>query len=301
MTLRPPEHNKLDHDLYDHRRIARTAGIEWPGGYRAAAFILLRVQSLELDPPAEALRDPRWRIDFGNFFPEYRSHSLMEYGNRIGVFRLLDLLQPLGWHVAVAVNGLVAHEKPSLVRALQNRGLEIVAGGWSASRMISSTVPVEIEQAWLKQTIGAIADATGAKPTCYASQDYGYSMHTADLMDEEGLRTAVDWPNDEAPFLFGKKRRVVMLPVSAEMEDAQMVVGRRLQPPRWGRHLHAGLNYWSEQARAGTVLALPLHAWISGAAHRFTNLRHALQSIDAQSFWQAGPRQIDSIWRTQQN
>ncbi len=298
--LRPPEFKRLDHDLYEHRRAAAATGSEWPGGFRTAAFVLLRVQSLELDPPAYAQRDARWRNEFGNFSPDYRAQSLMEYGNRIGVFRLLDLLQPLGWHVAVAVNGIVAKEQPSLVRSLRRRGVDIVAGGWSASRMISSAVLADIERGLLHQTLGALADATGDKPTCYSSQDYGYSLQTADLLEEAGICTAVDWPNDEMPFLFGKHRRIVMLPPAAEMEDAQMVVGRRLQPSRWSAHVQAGLNYWEENARPGTVLALPLHAWISGAPHRFTNLQRALQGIDAGGFWQAGPHQIDAAWRARQ-
>src|SRR5690606_38402615 len=91
---------KLDHALYAHRRAATAEAALWPGQKRTAAFVLLHVESLELDPPPDAVRDPRMRGEFGNFFPDYRSHSMIEYGNRIGVFRLLDLLQPMGWQVA---------------------------------------------------------------------------------------------------------------------------------------------------------------------------------------------------------
>ena len=297
MPLKPPEPGQLDHEFYPQRRAVKAAGAAWPGGQRTAAFILVRVQSLELDPPPEAKRDVRWSNEFGNFKPDYRAHSLMEYGNRIGVFRLLDLLQPLGWHVAAAVNGLVAEENPSLVKTLQDRGVEIVAGGWSASRTIDNDVPPDVELMWLGQTLNAIADAIGRRPTCYASQDYGYSLRTPDILAELGLTTAVDWPNDEMPFLFGRERSIVMLPPASEMEDTQMVAGRRLQPSAWAAHLHAGLTYWSRAAKPGTVLALPLHAWISGAAHRFTNLKHTLERIDAHDFWQAGPQQLASIWR----
>ena len=303
MPLMPPPLDRLDHDLYEHRPSAAAPGRAWPGGRAAAAFVLLRVQSLELDPPEHAQRDPRWRNPFGDFRPDYRAQSLMEYGNRIGVFRLLDLLQPLGWHVAVSVNGLVAHQCPGLVRELQARGVDIVMGGWSASRLIDNAVPPEIERAWLKQSCDAIADAIGQLPGCYASQDYGYSDQTPQFLDQLGIGTAVDWPNDERPFLFGQSRRLVMLPAAAEMEDAQMLVVRRLQSPVWARHLLAGLRYWAEPSaaghtdHAGRVLALPLHAWISGAPHRFTPLERALKAFDASHFWQAGPQDIASAWR----
>ncbi len=298
--LQAPPAERLDHDLYAHRRAGAEPQAPWPGGRRSAAFILLRIQSLELEPPPEAQRDPRWRHEFGNFAPDYRGHSLMEYGNRIGVFRLLDLLQPLGWRVAAAVNGKVAHAQPALVRMLQQRQVELVASGWSASRMISSAVPPELERRWLSDSVDALAQASGARPDCYASQDYGYSMDTPALLESLGLRTLIDWPNDERPYGFGPSRKLVMLPAAAEMEDSQMVGGRRLQGPRWRDHLRAGLAYWQAHGLPGSVLALPLHAWISGAPHRHTNLRQALGEFPADSFWQAGPAQIAEAWRAGQ-
>ena len=134
MLTRAPAPGRLDHDLYDHRSAARAAAKPWRDDRRSAGFVLLHVESLELDPPPGAVRDPRLHSDFGNYFPDYRSQSYMEYGNRIGIFRLLDFLQPLGWMVAAAVNGVVARDKPELVRELTRRNVPILATGWSASR-----------------------------------------------------------------------------------------------------------------------------------------------------------------------
>ena len=297
MTLRDPTNPGPDHKWYEHRRSALSAGSDWPERHRSAAFILIRVHALEINTPQDFTRDSRWRIDFGNYSPEYRSHSLMEYGNRIGVFRLLDFLQSLGWKVAAAVNGLVAHENPWLIRDLDRRGVEIVASGWSASRMLSSAVSPEIETALIRRSRDAIAEATGVVPRTYSSQDYGYSMNTPSILSSLGFSTAVDWPNDEVPFLFGEDRKLLIIPPAAELDDAQMVVGRRLQSPRWCGHLAEALSYWKDQALTGSVLVLPLHAWISGAPHRFTNLRQTLTAFDTQSFWQATPLEIEAVWR----
>lgn len=297
MQPHPPEFNRLDHGLYAHRRAAQGPSRPWPGARPVAAFMLVRLQALELEPPAQARRDPRWRGGFGDFAPDYRGHSLMEYGSRIGIFRLLDLLQPLGWQVAVSVNGLVAREKPALVRTLQARGVELLASGWSASRMIDQEVPAELERAWLAQSHDALQQACGQEIRGYASQDYGYSTRSPALLAARGIDTAVDWPNDEWPMLFGAAGQLLMLPAAAEMEDAQMLTVRRLQSPVWARHLLAGLDYWAAQPAPGRVLALPLHAWISGAPHRFTNLEKVLTGFDARTFWQAGPAQIARAWR----
>ena len=288
---------RLDHELYDHRRSLDSKAAAWPGEHRVASFILIRVQCLELEPPAGALRDPRWNTDFGTFSPPYRAHSLMEYGNRIGVFRLLDLLQPLGWRVAVSVNGMIAQQTPSLVQALVDREVEVLASGWSASRMVTNALDAQTENTWLTQSLDALAQVTGQFPQSYASQDYGYSSRSADALARMGIRTTVDWPNDEKPFYFGKNREIVNLPALSELEDSQMMINRKLQTPAWIRQLETALDVWPEMASPGSIMALPLHAWISGVPHRFTQLRDAMLKADPNRFWQASPSEIASQWR----
>jgi len=293
----PPRPGGLDHDLYEASIASRVASQAWPDGHAAAAFVLVHLEAFELDPPAGGIREPGLRGEFGSFFPDYRAHSLVEYGNRIGVFRLLDLLQPLGWRVAVAVNGLVAAERPRLVRSLAARNVEMIASGWSASRWVTSAMPSDEEQRVLAASIDALAQATGTRPTGYASQDYGYSSATPALLETLGIDHAVDWPNDELPYAFGPTRKLVMLPPAAELDDAQAMLVRKLRPREWGQALGAALDWWRERALRGSVFALPLHAWVAGAAHRVPPLRRALEAHGSDGFWQAGPAEIAATWR----
>jgi hypothetical protein len=262
-----------------------------------AAFVLLHIEALELDPPADAVRDPRLRGEFGSFFPDYRAHSYMEYGNRIGVHRLLDALQARGWKVAAAVNGLVATDKPQLVRELMRREVPILASGWSASRMVTSVMPRAEERALLARSADALAQVTGARPLGFASQDYGYSADTPSLLEAAGFEHAVDWPNDERPFRFGPDRKLVMLPVAAELDDAHAMIARRVQPRAWAHMLGDALSYWRDHALPGSLFALPLHPWVAGAAHRFTSLVRTLDEHPATDMWQAGPQEIAAAWR----
>lgn len=288
----------LDHDLYDVRRSAFAGSRRWPGGRAAAAFALIHVEAFEIDAPAGSIRDPGLRGDFGSYFPDFRAHSLIEYGNRIGLFRLLDVLQHAGWSVAAAVNGLVSRDRPELVRTLASCGVEVLASGWSASRMISSAMSMDAERALLEQSANATAQALGQRPQGYASQDYGYSRSSPALLEAHGFEYAVDWPNDELPYTFGPTRRLVMLPPAVELDDAQAMLVRKLEPRQWGAALDTALAWWATDAIAGSVLVLPLHAWVAGASHRVPSLRRALATCSADHFWQAGPGEIVVAWRT---
>jgi allantoinase len=294
---RPPVAGQLDHTLYEPRVSWRVAGRHWPGGHAAAACVLIHLEAFEIEAPEQAWRDPGVRGDFGSYFPDYRAHSLLEYGTRIGVFRLLDLLQALGWSVCVAVNGCIAQQRPALLRELQGRGVELLASGWSASRMHTSALAETQERAWLAQSADALAQATGVRAAGYASQDYGYSTRSAGLLEELGFHHVVDWPNDEIPFAFGPARKLVALPPAADLDDAQAVLARKLLARRWAQTVQASLAHWVSHAPAGAVFVLPLHAWVAGAAHRAPALRRALASVDAGAFWQAPPSAITQHWR----
>jgi allantoinase len=298
MRASSPAAGRLDHELYDPRVSWRAAGQRWPGGKAAAACVLVHLEAFEIDPPAGAYRDPGLRGDFGSFFPDFRTHSILEYGIRIGVLRLLDLFQALGWSVAAAVNGCVADTRPALLRQLQTRGVELLASGWSASRMITSRLEETQERGLLTQSVDALAQAVGALPLGYASQDYGYSGRTAAVLEELGFDHVVDWPNDELPFRFGPRRRLVALPPAADLDDAQSIVARKLLARRWAGTVATALQRWRDDAPLGSVFVLPLHAWVAGAAHRAPALRRAMSTCEAGAFWQAPPSAIAGFWRS---
>lgn len=297
----PPRPRSLDHALYVPRVSWHERAAPWPGGQAAAACVLVHVEVFELDPPPHGYRDPGVRGDFGSFFPDLRAHSLMEYGTRIGLFRLLDLLQPLGWCVAAAVNGLVAQARPAVLRQLQKRGVEVLASGWSASRMLTSALAEADERQWLERSVDAVAQATGSRPTGYSSQDYGYSARTAGLLEQLGLDHVVDWPNDERPYAFGPGRRLLALPPAADLDDAQAILARKQLARTWSGTVAAALDYWQHEAAPGSVLILPMHAWVAGAAHRAAALRRAFQTSSAQAFWQAPPSFIARACRVADN
>jgi hypothetical protein len=67
----------------------------WPDGKRVAAYILLHIEHTEITPPAEAHRDPRFRGAFFTGTPDWHGYSYRDYGNRIGAWRILELLDSL--------------------------------------------------------------------------------------------------------------------------------------------------------------------------------------------------------------
>jgi len=127
-----------DHTVHPYLPRPARQDFLWPGGKRVAAYILLHLEHTEIAPPEGTHRDPRFRGAFFTGTPDWHGYSMRAYGNRIGIWRILDALDALRLPASVAVNLMAAQRHPEIVAACKARGFEPVAHGVSASRMATS-------------------------------------------------------------------------------------------------------------------------------------------------------------------
>ena len=123
-------------------------------------------------PPTAALRDPRFRDPFGDFRPDYRAYTWREYGNRIGIFRLLDVLDRTELKVTVAANASACDRYPYLVDELLKRDYEFAAHGSHATRMLTSRMPEAEERDFIASSVERVSRASGKPCVGWIGQDY---------------------------------------------------------------------------------------------------------------------------------
>jgi allantoinase len=268
----------MDHPHYPYLATPMRARIEWPGGARLAASVVLYVENWELHPPADAHRDPRLSDPAGYFAPDYRTYSWREYGNRVGIFRILALLDSLNIPFTVALNAAVCRRMPGLIVELRGRNCEFAAHGDHATRMLTSKMSAASERAAIDLSLETIESATGVRPVGWIGQDYGESHRTPTLLAEAGLLYVADWPNDDQPYLMGGG--LISIPNQAEWDDVQTLWHRRVPLARYAvmvedafRQLHL------EGESSGRFFGLHLHPWLLGAPHRFQQLVRLLTRL----------------------
>ena len=96
--------------------------------------------------------------------PDYRTWTQREYGNRTGIFRVLDVLDRYQIRAGVAVNAMAAERYPYLIEQFKKRKYEFIAHGTSANRMITSKMSEAEEKAEIAASIAAIEKAAGVTP-----------------------------------------------------------------------------------------------------------------------------------------
>ncbi len=83
---------------------------------------MLHLEYYELQPAEDSLKDSRFVGEFGNYSPDYRTWTQREYGNRTGIFRVLDVLDRYQIKAGVAVNAMAAERYPFLIEQCRKRG-----------------------------------------------------------------------------------------------------------------------------------------------------------------------------------
>lgn len=292
----------MDHTLYPFSPIPDRPVLRWPGGASLALSIVLYLEYWELDPPRDAHRAPGVHGMWGHYFPDFRTYSYREYGNRVGIFRVLEVLDRHGIRATVAANASACERYPNLVRECLQRNYEIAAHGTHATRMITSRMSDAEERAVIAEAVAAVERATGRRPAGWFGQDFGESQRTPGLVAEAGLRYLADWPNDDQPYMMTVGRPLVSIPYHAELDDVQLLWLR--QVPTWrypGMVRDAAERLRHDGAHGGRLLLLGVHPWLFGRPHRIRYLDEILGHLRAQDgVWQATVAEVADAFLSQQ-
>lgn len=293
----------MDHSHYAYSALPAREPLRWPEGSPLALWVILYLEDWELQPPADSYRPPGIHGVRESHFPDYRTFSHREYGNRVGVFRVLELLDELGLRPTVAVNSSVCERLPRVLRECLDRGWEIAAHGTHATRMITSRMSEEQEREHIGGAIQAIASATGRRPQGWIGQEFGESTRTPELVAQAGMAYIADWPNDDQPYPT-RHGDLVSLPQQPNWDDVQLLWLRQLPSTRYPALLAEACDVMLEEgATQARMLTVGIHPWLSGQSHRIRYLRSGLTDIARRAgVWNADGATIAShyaAWQRQ--
>lgn len=275
----------MDHDLYAYSAMPDRPALLWPNGAKMAVTVLLHLENWELEAPEGSVRDTRFTGEYGFYFPEYRPYTQREYGNRVGIFRILKLLDAFDMKVTVAANAMALTRYPELVAKLTQRGYEFAAHGEAQTRMLSSAMDADEERAAINRTTATFEQVLGQQPQGWISPDSGESPRTPQLLSEAGYRYLLDWPNDDQPYPMTTTPPLVSIPNQMEWDDVTALWLRKVPNTRYPDLVGEAAEALA--AECGRSFVLSLHPWVIGQPHRIKYLRAALDRITV----------LDGLWK----
>ena len=292
----------MDHEHYDWSPLSTRGILRWPDNARLALSVVVTLEHMEWMPPEGSFQAAN--LAGGSAarpFPDYARISHREYGHRVGIYRVLDVLERHGIRPTVAMDALTANNYPYLVRHCLDRGCEIIGHGISVSRMITGNMPEQQEREYIQESLDALREATGVAPTGWMGPEYGESERTPRLLGEAGVRYLCDWANDEQPYpLKVPVGELYALPVMLELDDVVAMAQRKVTVERYATMLRESFDQmYDDGAVNGRAMVLSLHPWLIGQPFRIGSLDEALAyMMRRQGVWAASGAEVVDWYRT---
>jgi hypothetical protein len=136
----------MDHDHYIYSPLPSRPALRWPGGAGLAFCPVLYIEHWELLPVAGTRRVPGSQGHWGNLEPDWRTFTHRDFGNRIGIWRVLDALRARGLRASVALGAAAATRHPEVVAACREAGFEFAAHPAYATRIHASHMSPRISR-----------------------------------------------------------------------------------------------------------------------------------------------------------
>ncbi|MBL8669192.1 MAG: polysaccharide deacetylase [Alphaproteobacteria bacterium] len=213
----PEEHwRKLVNQVRAGRSLRPKA---WPGGARCAVAL-----SFDSDHETNELRDGGKSIG---------RMSWGEYGARVGVPRILDLLKKHDVKASFYVPAVAALLHPDEQRRVVAEGHEIGIHGWIHE--LNSVLPYEAERDLMMRAAEVLETVSGQRPVGLRTPSWDFSPSTLRIEKEMGLLYDSSLMADEDCYellLDGAPTGIVELPVEWVRDDAVYFIMHRFQSLR---------------------------------------------------------------------
>jgi len=275
---------------FPYSPIITRPALTWPEGARLALWVIPNIEFFSL-----AEKVPAAAGGSGAPVPDVPAWSVRDYGNRIGIFRLMRVLDRHGIRATVALNSDLCAQHPAIIAEGNARGWEWMGHNESNTRRLNEAAPGE-EAGIVHRALSTIAQATGKRPLGWLGSGLQETWQTLDLLAAEGCEYVADWVNDDQPYTMklAGGRRMVAMPYSQEINDKPVFERAHRTAAEFRDMICAQFDVlYREGAESGRVMAIAIHPYLTGVPHRIDAFDAALAHVCAhRGVWKATGAEI---------
>ncbi|WP_138378872.1 polysaccharide deacetylase family protein [Luteithermobacter gelatinilyticus] len=297
----PRRHHGMDHDLYPVSYIHERRPVHWPDGKKVALWITIALEFFPLSPNDGPFRAPGHMV---TPFPDYRTFTARDYGNRVGIYRLLKLLDQFPFPVSVPMSAVLAKRYPPLLEEMTARHWEIIGHGLDMNALHYGGLDEKTERRYIKDALDLLREKSGQAVTGWLSPARSESENTLHLLPEYSIDYVCDWVNDDLPYqMTTRSGPLFAMPHTYELEDRHLLSTLGQQEQVYLEQIKEACEFLAQEAErgGGRVLHLSLTPYIIGQPFRIHILHQLLQMLSEKDYlWPATGAEILAAWKAAQ-
>src|SRR6266851_1191556 len=209
-------HMALPPGRFDYAPITERPIIRWPGNARVAFWVAPNMEFFEYLPENRPMQ------------PDIPHYSRMDYGNRVGFWRMLEVLNKHKVRACCCLNLELLDHFPEITDAMIAADWDYMAHGLYNSRPIYDYTE-EQERAYWQDFITHLKEMTGKRLKGRLGGGAGYTVRTDDLMAEAGCLYHTSWIIDDQPWPINVRggQKFIYVPYTGQTNDAGMLAWNR--------------------------------------------------------------------------
>jgi allantoinase len=258
---------------YPYSPIIHRPRLTWPNGAHIALWVIPNIEFFALDE--------RPGGSGGGKVPDVALFAERDYGNRVGVFRMMEVLDRYKIRGTAALNSDVCAQHPVIIEEGNKRNWEWMGHNETNTRRLNEAAPGE-EPRIIKNVFSTIERATGAAPRGWLGSGLQETWDTLDLLAAEGFEYVCDWVNDDQPYTMTLDggRQLISVPYTIDLNDKPAFDDRSRTAEEFQNMICRQFDVlYREGERSGRVMAIALHPYLIGMPHRIDAFDKAMEYV----------------------
>jgi len=207
------------------------------------------------------------------------ARSKGQYGPKVGLPRILELLDKHSIKSTFFVPGWTAETYPDSVKEITRRGHEVAAHGYKHENLAQLNSP-DGEAEIFRKTIHRLETVVGQRPAGFRAPDWELSPYTLENLAKFGFKYDSSLMDDEKPYMIkhqGKPTGIVEFPVAWLWDDWGLFEEHRRTPGE-------AFNTWIQEFEALYAAKTPyfnltMHPQTIGRASRTAMLEDLIRTM----------------------
>lgn len=270
------------HNRFAYSAIVDRPVYDWPNGKRLAVYLAINLEHFPFGEGEGAQLTP------GEPMPNVRSYSWRDYGNRVGIWNMLEVFEELGLPAVLNLNSEIYDYCPEILVPFRKRGDEVVGHGrTNGERQVRFRE--DDERRLIEEATAAFTKHEGMPPAGWLGPYFSQSRVTPDLLKEAGYSYMLDWHCDDQPFWLSTRAGPLLnVPYPPETNDSPAIQHRMGSAEAFADQIVDEFDEMLRMSEARPLVCpIALHTFLVGRPFRLKHLRRAFKHIrdNADKVW----------------